>query len=166
MVGSGPELVRLRKGAFGKALLIWDHHGSGWEGKRQPQEAHDAVVARLEGVTWKDHAEAVVIVPELEEWLWYSKSSLRKCLGVSEEDLGTWVADFSRMRKRPAEAIAKELPRELLDFVFRRRLGRGVRPREFENIAGSASLNDWSESGSFGALAALLRAWFPPQKRS
>jgi len=30
MVNTGPELVRLQKGKYKKALLMWDYHGSGW----------------------------------------------------------------------------------------------------------------------------------------
>lgn len=31
VVSTGPELVRLRKTTFDRVLLLWDHHGSGWE---------------------------------------------------------------------------------------------------------------------------------------
>lgn len=29
MIQSGPELTRMQKANYAKALLIWDHHGSG-----------------------------------------------------------------------------------------------------------------------------------------
>ncbi len=31
VVKDGPELVRQYKGMYGKVLLLWDYHGSGWQ---------------------------------------------------------------------------------------------------------------------------------------
>jgi hypothetical protein len=36
MVQSGAELTRMKKGKYHKALLMWDHHGSGRDHRQAP----------------------------------------------------------------------------------------------------------------------------------
>ncbi len=38
MLQSGAELVRMHKGKYQKALLMWDHHGSGQDHKQSPNQ--------------------------------------------------------------------------------------------------------------------------------
>lgn len=99
----------------------------------------------------------MVIVPELEEWLWHNPSSLSKVLKAAPEELSAWTKALSR----PGGPDAASTPKELFDGVCRRRLGRTAFPREFEKIANSASLKSWCKSQSFAALVQLLREWFP-----
>ena len=71
MVKEGPEIARVlvNKSEYSRLLLMWDHHGSGWE-KLNPDQAAIRIQERLDGVTWTGRSSAMVLVPELEEWLW------------------------------------------------------------------------------------------------
>ena len=66
MVNQGPEVARVlaNKLDYSRVLLVWDHHGSGWE-SRNPQQAVSRIQERLDGVTWTDRSSAIVFVPEL-----------------------------------------------------------------------------------------------------
>jgi len=76
MVQTGAELARMRKGRYEKLLLVWDHHGSGKERRKTPGEAAAEMQAKLDDFTWRDNSAVTVLVPELEQWLWYCENAL------------------------------------------------------------------------------------------
>jgi hypothetical protein len=47
MVQSGAELVRMEKGHYSKALLMWDHHGSGRDHKQNPRQTAEEIQGKL-----------------------------------------------------------------------------------------------------------------------
>ena len=102
MVQTGPEIARVLvdKSQYSRLLLIWDYHGSGWESKGV---AHFAarIQERLNGVTWHQRASAVVLVPELEEWLWRCPESIARHLGVRD-------SDFIALVEQAAQRLAKK----------------------------------------------------------
>jgi hypothetical protein len=86
MMKEGPEIARamVRKSEYSRLILIWDHHGSGWD-NRPADQARAQIQTRLDGVTWMDRSAAVVIVPEPEEWLWHW-AGVARCLGAKAAD--------------------------------------------------------------------------------
>src|ERR1035438_5004683 len=94
MVNKGPELVRMQyKGHFAKAILVWDHHGSDWDLRYSPEQAALHMQHRLDTCTWKDASAAIVVVPELEEWLWHDPAALCRHWGITPETLDLWIAE-------------------------------------------------------------------------
>jgi hypothetical protein len=162
MVKEGPEIARalVKKTEYSRLLLIWDHHGSGWN----ILKADDAVARiqqRLDGATWAARSAAVVIVPELEEWLWHSPESVARCIGSS-------AAEFDRLTGRavtdlnlPLDRCCREKPKEFFEQVFYYKQKRKPLPEHFDMLGSSANLTDWSVSQTFGRLVEILRAWFP-----
>src|SRR5690349_1171431 len=57
MVKDGPELARMlvNKTKYERLILVWDHHGSGWE-SRSPGDAARRIQERLDGTTWTDRS--------------------------------------------------------------------------------------------------------------
>jgi hypothetical protein len=160
MVKDGPELVRFRKTAFEKALLVWDHQGSGWDAK-DPEEARAAIRNRLDQCIWRDRSEALVIVPELEEWLWHSPASIAGSLGITVQALDQWASEFAEAQKTDLATCKKQTPKELFEFVLYRRRRRKPLPGDFALTADRASLRDWQHSPTFTTFVAVLRTWFP-----
>lgn len=160
VVHTGPDLVRNRKGEFRKVILIWDYHGSGWDKRYSPEESMRRVQERLDGVTWKGDSGAIVLVPE-EEWLWHDPASLCKQLGKDAKLLNQWIEEYARKQNKSASVIRSESPKELLRYVWVEKAGKSLSPRDFEEIATTASLQDWQRSASFSAVLRLLQQWFP-----
>ena len=163
MVKNGPELAGMfkYKSTYHKVMLIWDHHGSGWENKYPPEDARDRISKRLDDKTWKNNSMAIVAVPELEEWLWHNPASISRLLGLPEGELESWIADFSQGKGVTVEKARQTLPKEMFESVVYRKMKRKPRPGDFEQIAAAASLTAWQQSPSFRTIVETLREWFP-----
>jgi len=162
MARDGPELVRMRvqKAAFQKVILIWDHEGSGWEWK-SPEQARQEMQVRLNQVTWEDRSAAIVVVPEIEEWLWHNPASLAKHLAVGRQTLRQWTESFVASRGVDSVTCRKCYPKELFRYVLYQKYKRKPLPRDFAQIAKQASLIEWQSSQTFRVFVDVLRAWFP-----
>jgi len=160
VINYGPEFVRKLKGKYRKVLLVWDHHGSGWD-YIEPQECTEKIQECLELITWHGNSGAVVLVPELEEWLWHNEASLCKLLGISTQDLQNWIEEYAMKKSITVAHTKREQPKELFEFVCVDKARRTISPKDFEMIASTASLIDWQNSQSFNEIVNLLRNWFP-----
>ena len=159
----GPEATRSLKGNFQHLLLLWDFHGSGQEHKATPESSAANLQLRLDAISWQGVSAAVAIAPELEEWLWYNTAAIGKWLGHADESqLNPWLAEFSTQQEKPVELAKQELPKELFEFVCRRRWKRQPRVQDYAQIAKDASLAAWHSSATFKAVTEQLRVWFPP----
>lgn len=161
MVQSGAELVRMRKGQYQKALLLWDHHGSGRDHRLRPQESAAEIQDKLDRFTWKDNSSAVVLMPELEEWLWHCQAALAAHAGLSGAELQAIVDErAAALGISVADAQAKQ-PKELFEHMMRDRIRRTISPYDFEQIGQRASVKSLRSCDSFRAVADSLKAWFP-----
>jgi hypothetical protein len=161
MVQSGSELTRMEKGKYQKALLTWDHHGSGRDHKQSPEQVRDEIQNKLDSYTWSGNSSVTIFVPELEQWLWYCESALISYCGISAEQLNTWLADRSGKLGKPVDVLKAEQPKELFEYVMRERLKRTISPRDFAEIGKLAGVTGLMDCESFRSVADVLRAWFP-----
>jgi len=147
---------------FRHALVVFDREGCGQDAKtradleRQVEEALDR--------TWPERrAAAIVIDPELENWVWSESPHLEEVLGWSgrKPDLRSWleqtygvVQDTSKPR-RPKEALETAL--------------REVRiPRSsaiYRELADKVSLKQCRDP-AFEKLKTTLVRWFPATRRA
>lgn len=156
MVQTGAALARMKKGHYAKALLLWDHHGSGVDRRMTPEQSAIDMQAQLDRATWQHQSMAVVLVPELEEWLWHNPVSLATHMGITVQQLAEWEQIYAERFRRDRSTIRRERPKELFEFVMRDKLKRTISPRDFEQIARRASLKDWRHSASFQRIADTL----------
>lgn len=115
MVKNGPETIRQKPGLkdqYHYVLLLWDHKGSGWEG-RTVESARNALQQRLDRVTWEGRSAAVAICPELEEWLWHDSSAIRTYLGLSVPEFSSRIQRFCEQHGLEQEAARRGKPKEL-----------------------------------------------------
>lgn len=161
MVQSGAELTRMRKGRYAKAVLIWDHHGSGRDHRQAPQAVMAELQDKLDSFTWRDNSAVHVLVPELEQWLWFCEAALVAHCDITSNQLQRWLADRSDKVGRSVEQLKSSQPKELFEHILRERLRRTISPRDFELIGRRASVKALMACDSFRALAETLRAWFP-----
>lgn len=161
MVQSGAELTRMKKGLYQKALLMWDHHGSGRDHRQSPDAVEADLQDKLDSYTWAENSAAAVLVPELEQWLWYCESAFAAHCGVTVADLGQWAADHARKLGQSVDALKQAQPKELFEYVMREKLKRTISPRDFEEIAKRAGINGLLACESFRSIVDTLRFWFP-----
>jgi hypothetical protein len=161
MVQSGPELTRMKKGKYQKALLAWDHHGSGRDHKQSPEQVRDEIQNKLDAYTWSNNSSVTIFVPELEQWLWYSENTLISYFGISSDQLNAWLEDRSAKLEKAIDILKAEQPKELFEYVMRERLKRTISPRDFAEIGKLAGVNRLMACESFRSVVDVLRAWFP-----
>lgn len=164
MVQSGAELARMKKGHYEKALLMWDHHGSGREHRATPDEAGEEIQHKLDTFTWRGNSAVVVLVPELEQWLWYCESAICSHLGISLDQLQQWQQERADKMGKTVEELKAKQPKELFEHLLRDRLRKTISPRDFEEIGRRSSVKTLLACDSFNAIATTLRIWFPSQQ--
>lgn len=88
----GHDFLRPYVNKFHHALVILDHHGCGKEKLTREQVEKD-IESRLYASGWKKRAAAIVINPELENWLWSDSPEVDAALGWKEKSppLRTWL---------------------------------------------------------------------------
>lgn len=167
MVKEGPEIARVMvsKTEYSRLILIWDHHGSGWHDLRAA-EAVTRIEQRLNGVTWTGRSAAVVVVPELEEWLWHCPATIARHLDLNSAAFDELTARAVIQMELSRERCCRDLPKELFEQVLYFKRRRKPLPEDFRMLGSSANLSNWVGSESFDRLAGILRTWFPPRAKS
>jgi hypothetical protein len=162
MVKDGPEIVRflVRKDEYSRVILIWDHHGSGWE-KRKPNVAVSRIQQRLNGVTWADNLAALVVVPELEEWLWHCPAALARFMGLNLTEFDSVTDPLAADLSGSREHCCREKPKELFEAILYRQKRRKPLPEDFAMFGSSAKVEQLCASATFARLIEILRSWFP-----
>src|SRR4029077_8753446 len=114
---------------------------------------------RLGEAGWGDRAAAIVISPELENWVWSDSPHIDRALGWggSEVPLKDWLGERG---SRNAEAIKPARPKEAVELALR----IAYKPRSssiYFELAQSVS-TDRCTDPAFLKLRRCLREWFPP----
>jgi hypothetical protein len=161
MVKSGADLAAMvvRKTEYSHLLLMWDHRGSGRE-DRAPADSEQRVRDRLVQMTWQNRSDAIVIVPELEAWLWQNPSAIKKYLQITERDLRMVGVRCAAKYGCDERNLCTEYPKEFFELAMYQQQRRKPLPRDFELIARGAQLAEWHQNTSFAALVNILRRWF------
>jgi len=161
MVQSGAELARMRKRDYGKALLMWDHHGSGRDHRQEPLQVAKDIQDKLDTYTWSGNSAVAVLEPELEQWLWHCENAVATHCGVTTVQLGQWIAERAQELNSSADALKQKQPKELFEYVMRKKLKRTISPRDFEEIGNRAGIAALEKCDSFRSIVAAFRLWFP-----
>jgi len=142
-------------------LLLWDHHGSGRDHKQKPDQVAQDIQGKLDSFTWSGNSATTVLVPELEQWLWFCENAVAAHCGVTALQLQQWVDERASKLGKSVEELKNQQPKELFEHVVRERIKRTISPRDFEEIGRRASVSALLACDSFSAIAQTLRAWFP-----
>lgn len=166
MIQSGAELVRMKKRDYHKALLAWDHHGSGRDHKQKPEDVQREIQKKLDSFTWKDRSATIILVPELEQWLWYCEKAISSHYGLMDSPLHIWLEERASKLGVSITDLKKDKPKELFEHIIRDRLKRTISPRDFEEMGKRAGINELMQCDSFRDFVEILRTWFPAEKTS
>lgn len=138
------------------ALVVFDREGCGQEHLSRTQ-IEDQVEQLLARNGWADRAAAVVIDPEVEQWLWSPSQDLDRATGWlgRSPDLRAWLASQGHLQPgsgkpgRPKEAFAAAL----------RRVNKPPSSSIFHQLGGSLPVQGCSDP-AFAKLRMSLNAWF------
>ena len=152
----GHEFLRPFSSRYDHALVIFDREGCGRE-QNSREEIESEIEQHLSGSGWCGRAAAIVIDPELENWVWSVSACVDDCLGWfgNEPDLRTWLKEKGFLEegqikpRRPKEAVEAALrvvskPRSSAIYY------KLAKQTPFENCKDSA----------FNKLKTRLREWF------
>lgn len=154
--GAGSRM-RLYVGQYRRALVVFDKHGCGREDDSR-ERIQMNVEQELTRNGWtQDRVKAVVIEPELEEWVWTGSRNVAHVLGWKGgyHDLKGWlVAEglWSEGDAKPAD------PKAAMDAVLRK-----TRTRRSSTIFGDlAKRTTWRgcQCPAFAELRGVLKRWF------
>ena len=142
---------------YARALVMFDHHGCGME-ERMPDEIEGNVRQLLAANGWDDRADAIVIAPELEAWVFATSPQVETCLSwPGPESLRAWLegqALWPNSLQKPAD------PKRALE----RTLAKLRRPRSsaiYEALANAVGLGQCQDR-AFNRFRSILQSWFPP----
>jgi hypothetical protein len=151
------EMLQPFQDEAARALVMFDHEGSGQEGHTAADVAED-VRRRLETSGWDRRAEVLVVEPELEAWVWSDSPHVDEGLGWRSKtpSLRTWLVErglWEPGHVKPAH------PKDAVVAALR---AAGI-PRSsaiYGELASRVSLTRCQDP-SFSALLSILRRWFP-----
>ena len=146
--------------SYRHALVVFDRDGCGSPSTRE--EIERTVERDLSRNGWERRAHAVVIDPELEEWVWSGSPVVSRALGWGRryDELRSWLSrrglwDNGRMKPNDPKAAMIQALKGASSATRRRRSAR-----IFGEIA-AATPFEGCEDPAFKKLTATLREWFP-----
>ncbi|HEY0553853.1 MAG TPA: hypothetical protein VGG20_06265 [Thermoanaerobaculia bacterium] len=153
----GHDFLRPFASRYERALVLLDHEGCGREAVvRSGLESE--LEERLGDAGWGDRAAAVVISPELENWVWSDSPHIDRALGwtSSEISLRDWLMEKGFLS---AGAIKPLKPKEAVEVVLR----TARKPRSSSIYLDLAKLvgTDRCTDPAFQKLRRCLQEWFP-----
>jgi len=154
-----PALLQTFQARALHALVIFDHEGSGQD-HRPPAEVEEDLRRQLSISGWGDRSEVLLVVPELEAWVWSDSPEVDAALGWEGRSprLREWMADS---RLWPSSDPKPPRPKE--GFLAALREARIRRSASiYRQLAERVGLKR-CEDPSFARLKAILCTWFPAE---
>ena len=150
------EFLRSFLGSYRYALVVFDLHGSGNIQSRV--DIRNRVEDGLSRNGWDGRARAIVIEPELEEWVWTASQGVAEVLGWkgSYASLREWLHTQELWPEGSGKPCDPKAAMKLTMYKSRSRRSS----RKFYELATRVSL-EHCEDPAFNELRTTLRAWFP-----
>ena len=150
------EQVRRALRGFARLLVVFDYDGCG--STEPPERIRERVEDDLARNGWKSRSRAIVIVPELESWIWGPSEGAARALGWSRgfPALRAWLAGeglWPPVHGKPPD------PKKAAERVLRRS-GKRLDAAFYRGLAAEADFRDCRDP-AFRALRDTLREWYP-----
>ncbi len=138
-------------------LVMFDREGCGQETFTRI-EIEAVIEKRLSETGWKDRAAAVVIDPELENWVWSDSPEVEACLGWKGKlpSLRSWLKEEGFLTGSQVKASP---PKEAVEAALK----KAFKPRSssiYKQLAENVSFKRCNDA-AFLKLKQLLRQWYP-----
>ena len=154
VVNSGAAVLAQLGHSYTHGLLICDVEGSGWRGEAGALEEKLEQELRQ---AWGGGAAAIVLQPELEEWLVGARSALGK---LGRRDAADVTALWRRRGYLGEGEVKPRRPKEAIE-AWLEHVGERRTSAVYREVAAGASLKASCAGRSWPRLVELLRRWFP-----
>jgi len=153
----GVEFLRNFQGQYQYALLMFDHEGSGRETATR-ETIQGELNSALAVSGWGDRAQAIVLEPELEAWVWSDSPHVDDIAGWKDRDpsLRPWLVEQGWLN---AGQTKPTCPKEAFEAALR----AARKPRSaslYKKLADVVGVRRCTDA-SFGESTAILKQWFP-----
>ena len=150
------EQVREALRDFGRLLVVFDYDGCG--STQPPGQIEKKVEEDLARNGWKGRSKAIVIVPELESWIWGRSEGAARALHWRRgfPALRAWLAEEGLWP--PAHAKPPD-PKRAAERTLERR-EQNLTAAFYRALAAGADFRDCRDP-AFCALCDTLREWYP-----
>ena len=142
------EFLRPFLNLYSKALVVFDHHGSGGE-REDALALEQETEARLARNGWSGRCAVIVLEPELEAWVWADSPHVAREIGIDPTEWRDCVLTQGKP-DRPKAALERLLAKKMIQrsSVL------------YGNIARATSLRQCRDR-AFRKLKRTLHEWFP-----
>ena len=156
----GVDFLANLSGQYRYGLLIFDHEGSGREATA-PSELQEAINQQFSESSWGDRARSIVLVPELEAWIWSDSPHVDEVAGWVNHDPGLrpWLIEEGWLQ---AGEIKPARPKEAFEAALRK-VGTPRSASLYGKLARRISLEHCTDP-TFLKLRGILGNWFPRQE--
>lgn len=157
-----PELIlRSQVNLYRHALVIFDHEGSGAGGQNGGEILERQVEEKLAAAGWSERVRAVVIEPELEQWVWSDSPQVDAVLGWSGRSpaLRSWLREKGYLGAGQSKAHP---PKEAMESALRE-VNRPWSSKLFQSLGAKVSVDRCREP-SFLRLKGIMQSWFPVER--
>ena len=139
-----------------RLLVLFDYDGCG--STEPPERIREKVEDDLARNGWKGRSRVIVIVPELESWIWGRSEGAARALGWRRgfPALRAWLADKGLW---PPEDRKPPDPKAAAERVLGES-GGDLTAEFYRGLAASADFRDCRDP-AFCALRDTLREWYP-----
>jgi hypothetical protein len=153
----GVDFLEAFEGQYGHALLMFDHEGCGKE-TAPVQTIQDELNGKLASTSWGSRAQAILLDPELEAWVWSDSPHVDDIAGWNGRvpALRTWLIEQGWLEEGQ---IKPSRPKEAFEAALR----EARKPRSaslYKKLADVVSVRR-CEDASFRRFKAVLQEWFP-----
>ncbi len=155
--GTSHEYLRPFVRQFDYAMVIFDRDGSGRESQTR-DDIETAVEQELAKNGWSDRSAAIVIVPELEAWVWSDSPEVDKTLGWQGRtpSLRSWLVESGHLTEEiPKPSDPKQVMKDAL-----LRANKKPSPAIFAELAKRVGVGRCVDP-AFNKLKTTLQQWFP-----
>lgn len=151
------ELLRPYINAYRYALVVFDFEGCGAEFSFNREEIEANVEKMLASNGWNNRGSAIVIKPEIENWMWIDNVNVHKAIGwESKISLYEWGINQGLIARGDAKPLR---PKETLEKALKL-CGTSKSSSIYKKIAQTVSYRNCKDP-SFLKLIHLMQNWFP-----
>lgn len=151
------DFLRPFSSRYERALVLLDHGGCGQETEERAK-LESGLEKRLGDTGWEGRAAAIVIAPELENWVWSDSPKVDIALGWEGKapPLRDWLGEKGLLQ---AGAVKPSEPKRAVELVLRTIRKPRSSAIYFELAQGVST--DRCTDPAFAKLRQCLREWFP-----